>query len=155
MSVCTKHYLGETACICMWKKKALRIRFLPVTLSFCLQDIVWGKDHSKSKVQRSNGRIWGKKTDIILRTWFPAWLYKTAFPVPSVYSTVQSLSDVSSPPLGSRTRRMEENAPTSITERPHTYRLSYLESMHVVLQGWERSTSASLGKDAKTLQVRH
>lgn len=68
------------------------------------------------------------------------------------------LSDTSSPPLGrSRTtwRRMEENAPRSITERPHSYMLSYLDSMYVVLQGWERSTSASLVKDAKTLQVRH
>lgn len=44
---------------------------------------------------------------------------------------------------------------TSITERPHTQMLSYLDNMSAVLQGWEHSTSASLGKDAKSVQVRH
>lgn len=32
--------------------------------------------------------------------------------------------------------------------------LSYLDSMYV-LQGWEHSTSALLGKDAKSVQVKH
>lgn len=32
--------------------------------------------------------------------------------------------------------------------------LSYLDSMYV-LQGWEHSTSASPGKDAKSVQVKH
>lgn len=115
------------------------------------------KGPSKSKVQKKQRKDL-EKTDIILRTQFPAWLDKTAFPVPSVYSTVQFLSDIFSPPLGrSRTtrRRMEENASTSITERLHTYMLSYRGNMYAVLQGWEHSTGASLSKDAKSAQVRH
>lgn len=144
--------------VCLYiNKKTLRIRFLPVAPSFYLQGTVWRKDHSKSKVQKKQWKDLGK-TDTTWRTQFPAWLTKTAFPLPSVYSTVQCLADTFSPSLGrSRTtwRRMEENAPAPITERPHTHMLSYLDNMSVVLQGWEHSTSASLGKDAKNVQVRH
>lgn len=144
--------------VCLYvKKKALRIRFLPVALPFYLQGTVWGKDHSKSKVQKKQWKDLGK-TDTIWKTQFPGWLNETAFPLPSVYSTAQCLADTFSSSLGrSRTtwRRMEENAPAFITERPHTHMLSYLDNVCVVLQGWEHSTSALLGKDAKCVQVRH
>lgn len=33
--------------------------------------------------------------------------------------------------------------------------LSFLDNMYVGLQGWEHSTSAPLGKDAKSVQVIH
>lgn len=55
---------------------------------------------------------------------------------------------------GKKQNNLKENGgkcSNIITERPHTphtYTLSYLDNMDV-LQGWEHSTSASLGKDAK------
>lgn len=51
---------------------------------------------------------------------------------------------------------MEENAPNiHHREATHTRYVSYLDHMSAVLQGGEHSTSASLGKDAKSVQVRH
>lgn len=41
------------------------------------------------------------------------------------------------------------------SQRGHTHTCCHILTTCVVLQGWEHSTSASLGKDAKCVQVRH
>lgn len=57
---------------------------------------------------------------------------------------------------GKKQNNLKENGGkcSNIHHREVTHMLAYLDSMYV-LQGWEHFTSASLGKDAKSIQVKH